>query len=246
MNTWICNTTGEAIFEFPDEGTVEDYLKRNGLYPSSTYFFLGTQPRYLSGDEFGGDANEATETQSMCTAERSSVMALSVPVPTTKSSDEDVCKVCSCTFEKGQNCLRCEQNSEYQKSIWADSVEIAPQELQSENFISPVSMEEMREFRLAHFQITISCPPVQDNIAATSGVFHGEGNSSQEPTCDVPSEPDPPAQVITATSRALREEESPLPGPTSGITSEQGERGVMSLTVHRSVICSDMIEHHEL
>ena len=44
MNTWICNASGVAIFDFPDEGTVDDYLKKNGLYPSSTYFFLRTQP----------------------------------------------------------------------------------------------------------------------------------------------------------------------------------------------------------
>ena len=40
VNRWICNTTEETVFEFPDEGgTVEDYLKRNDLYLSSTYFF---------------------------------------------------------------------------------------------------------------------------------------------------------------------------------------------------------------
>ena len=40
MNRWICNTTGVAIFDFLEGGggTVEDYLKSNGLYPSSTYF----------------------------------------------------------------------------------------------------------------------------------------------------------------------------------------------------------------
>ena len=31
---------------------MEDYLKSNGLYPSSTYFYLRTQPRHLSNEEF--------------------------------------------------------------------------------------------------------------------------------------------------------------------------------------------------
>ena len=47
MNKWICDTRGVAIFDFPGERTVEDYLKSNGLYPSSTYFYLRTQPRHL-------------------------------------------------------------------------------------------------------------------------------------------------------------------------------------------------------
>jgi len=52
MNKSICDATGVAIFEFPEEGRAEDYLKSNGLYPSSTYFYLHTQPRRLTCDEF--------------------------------------------------------------------------------------------------------------------------------------------------------------------------------------------------
>jgi len=55
MNTWICDASGVAVLDFPDEGTVDDYLKKNGLHPSSTYFFLRTQPRHLSGNEFESD-----------------------------------------------------------------------------------------------------------------------------------------------------------------------------------------------
>jgi len=35
----ICDTTQTAIIEFPGDGTVESYLKDNGLYPSTTYLF---------------------------------------------------------------------------------------------------------------------------------------------------------------------------------------------------------------
>ena len=43
-NTWICNASGVAVFDFPDDRTVDDYLKKNGLYPSSTYFFFVHSP----------------------------------------------------------------------------------------------------------------------------------------------------------------------------------------------------------
>ena len=54
INMWISNASGVAVFDFPDDRSVDDYLhvKKNGLYPSSTYFFLRTQPGHLSGNEF--------------------------------------------------------------------------------------------------------------------------------------------------------------------------------------------------
>ena len=116
MNKWICDTTGVAIFDFPGEGTVEDYLKSNGLYPSYIYFYLCTQQRHLMGDEFE-DSNhvEATNTDNKSHTKLSSV-TVSITACTTKSDYMDVCNVCSCSFEEGQNCLRCEQDLEYQQS----------------------------------------------------------------------------------------------------------------------------------
>lgn len=130
-----------------------------------------------------------------------------------------MCKVCNCTFQKSQSCLRCEQNQEYEESLWADAEENVSQELQCENSVSLLSMEEMREFRLAHFQNSIFCPPVQSNVDAS--------------------------QEIAASSSALHREEN-LPGPNTDMTNEPGENGLMSLTVHRSVICSDMTEHFKV
>ena len=93
---------GVAIFDFPGEGTVEDYLKSNGLYPSTTYFYLRTQPRHLMGGEFE-DSNyvEATNTDNTPPTQVSSV-TVSVVACTTKSDDRDVCNVCSCSFDKGK------------------------------------------------------------------------------------------------------------------------------------------------
>ena len=134
--------------EFLGDGTVEDYLMINGLYPSSTYFFLRTQPRYLLGDEFEGNANEATGTETSSTTEKSCEVSVLAPA---KATDREVCKLCNCTFQKSQSCLRCEQNHEYEESLWADAEENASQVLQSENSVSLLSMEEMREFRFRPF-----------------------------------------------------------------------------------------------
>lgn len=44
----------------------------------------------------------------------------------------------------------------------------------------------------------------------------------------------------------MHREENSLPGPNTDMTNEPGDNGLMSLTVHRSVICSDMIEHFKV
>ena len=152
MNTWICNASGVAIFDFPNEGTVDDYLKKNGLYPSSTYFFLRTQPGHLSGDEF--ESSEATGAQSLSTSEERSSVAFSTVVgPTSTASDRKVCKVCGCSFKNGEICLRCEQNHEYQQSLFADCAKTATAEelhLEEEEFEveNLVSLDDMRELRV--------------------------------------------------------------------------------------------------
>ena len=127
MNTWICNASGVAIFDFPDEGTVDDYLKKNGLYPSSTYFFLRTQPRHLLADEF--ESSESIGVESLSTAEETSSVAFSTVVGrTSTASDRKVCKVCGCSLKNGKTYLRCEQNHEYQQSLLADCAKTATAE----------------------------------------------------------------------------------------------------------------------
>ena len=243
MNTWICNASGVAVFDFPDEGTVDDYLKKNGLYPSATYFFLRTQPRHLSGDEF--ESSEPTGAESLPTSEeRYSVAFSTVLGPTSTASDREVCKVCGCSFKNGETCLRCEQNQEYQQSLLADCAETAvakeldleEEELQGEVFASPVSLDDMRELRVAHFQAAICSETVQDSEVAL-GVLYEEGNSSTSNT--VVSGPELSAQETVTPSSVLHEEGNSCPGPSR----VQEDHGVMSLTVHRSLICSDMIQH---
>ena len=242
MNTWICNASGVAVFDFPDGGTVDDYLKKNGLYPSSTYFFLRTQPRHLSGDEF--ESIEPTVAESLPTSEeRSSVAFSTVFGPTSTTSDREVCKVCGCSFKNGETCLRCEQNHEYQQSLLADCVKTAAveeldfeEELQGENFASPVSLDDMRELRVAHFRAAICSETVQDSVSAL-GVLCEEGISSTSNT--VVNGPELSAQETVTPSSVLHEEGNSCPEPSR----VREAHGVMSLTVHRSLICSDLIEH---
>ncbi|XP_022806613.1 uncharacterized protein LOC111343696 [Stylophora pistillata] len=204
MNKWICDTTGVAIFDFPGKGTVEDYLKSNGLYPSSTYFYLRTQPRHLMGDEFE-DSNyvEATNTDN---------------TSPTKVSSVTVCNVCSCSFEKGQNCLRCEQDLEYQQSVMADSVDTEqPEEFQPESIPANDQSQENHDQRLVL--------PSKDEVSPSAidgscGVLE-EGGFVQSPTVGMPRES---AECIVSKNREIAGQ-------------------VLSLTVRHSCICKDMIKH---
>ena len=220
MDTWICNASGVAIFDFPDEGTVDDYH-------SSTYVYLRTQPRRLLGDEFESD--EPTGAKSLPTSEEGSSVAISkVLRPTSTTSDREVCKVCGCSFTNGETCIRCE---EYQQSLLADcakageTVKLESKEEGSENF---VSLHDMRELRVAHFMDAIGRQTAQDSVAAWA-VLHicEEGNSYTSST--VVSEPELSAQETATPSSVLHEEENSC----SGRSGEQEDLGVMSAIIFR-------------
>ena len=98
---------------------MEDYLKRNGLYPSSTYFFLRTQPRYLSGDEFESNTSEATGKERALLPRKKVLYYIVLYL--SKATYREVCKVHHCTVKKSQSCLRCEQNHEYEENLWANN-----------------------------------------------------------------------------------------------------------------------------
>ena len=51
----VCDTTQTVIVEFPGDGTIESYLKENGLYPSTTYLYLRSQHK---GTLFTEDENK--------------------------------------------------------------------------------------------------------------------------------------------------------------------------------------------
>ena len=155
-----------------------------------------------------------------------------------------MCKGCGCSFKNGETCLQCEQNHEQQQSLLADCAKIVAaeeldleeEELQGENFASPVSLDDMRALHVAHFQAAICSETVQDSISAL-GVLCEEGNSSTSNT--VVSGPELSAQETVTPSSILHEEGNSCPGPSR----VQEAHGVMSLTMPCSLICSDRIEH---
>ena len=107
--------------------------------------------------------------------------------------------------------LRCEQNHEYQQSVLADcaktaaaeKLDLEEEELQCENFASPVSLDDMRKLLVTHFQAAICSEAVQDTVAAL-GVLCEEGNSSTSNT--VVSGPELSAQETVSPSSVLHKE----------------------------------------
>lgn len=98
---------------------MEDYLKRNGLYPSSTYFFLRTQPQYLSGDEFESNTSEATGKERALLPRKKVLYYLFQHLP--KPLTGKCAKCITVLSKKSQGCLRCEQNHEYEENLWANN-----------------------------------------------------------------------------------------------------------------------------
>ena len=118
-----------------------------------------------------------------------------------------------CDDHSSLSSLRCEQNHEYQQSALADcaktaaaeKLDLEEEELQGENFASPVSLDDMRELLVTHFQAAICSEAVQDTVAAL-GVLCEEGNSSTSKCNTVVSGPELSAQETVSPSSVLHEE----------------------------------------
>ena len=91
----LCDTTQAPVQEFPWDGTLSDYLKENGLYASTTYFYLRSKQKDIS-EYVNGNVNDDSDSQSE------------------SANNRVICDVCKCT------CIRCEQNTEYEQSLIAD------------------------------------------------------------------------------------------------------------------------------
>ena len=102
----ICDITQTAIFDFPNNGTLDDFLKEKGMYPSTTYFFLRSQPKDTIDCEFEEDNNFLQEVMntvdSACEAGSTSCNNVS---PASQYST--VCVNCSCMYMEGDICLNC-------------------------------------------------------------------------------------------------------------------------------------------
>ena len=94
----LCDATQAPFHEFRWDGTLSDYLKENGLYASTTYFYLRSKQKDIS-EYPNGNANDDSESQSE------------------SANNRVICDVCKCTYEEGDTCIRCEQNTEYEQSL---------------------------------------------------------------------------------------------------------------------------------
>ena len=132
----ICDTTQTAIIRFPGEGTIESYLKENGLYLSTTYLYLRLQHK----DTFFSQLKADEETFERPVNQNASQVA-------SDAGRRVVCSVCSCTYLEGEECVRCEQNRVYELSRIADRGN--PYTTETPETPVSLSMDELRFRRVA-------------------------------------------------------------------------------------------------
>ena len=128
----ICDTTRTLITQFPSDGTVESFLKENGLYPSTTYLYLRSQHRDTIFPEFEDKTGGLEQPAILNTSQLHVVPGAGKRV---------VCSVCSCTYVEGGECIRCQQDREYEASRIADG---GSPIFTTENLV-PISIDDVGE-----------------------------------------------------------------------------------------------------
>ena len=152
----LCDATQAPVHEFPWDGTLNDYLKENGPYASTTYFYLRSKQKDIS-EYVNGNVNDDSDSQSE------------------SANNRVICDVCKCTYEEGDTCIRCEQNTEYEQSLIADHRSAAvckgqPNEMDTQGNEQqviavdssstsneehiPLTLEEMRRQRVAYLSLS--------------------------------------------------------------------------------------------
>ena len=197
----VCDTTQTVIVEFPGDGTIESYLKENGLYPSTTYLYLRSQHKDTL---FREDENETGSPEQPVRLNTSQIAS--------GRRNYIVCPVCSCTVEDEGDCLRCEQDREYECSLIADGGST------TDNAVA-LTLDELRSRRVA----VLSNPDSVEREAVSEGDM---------------------AEGVTHHAQATGDQASP-PAPSSGNQASYPDSDVFGrlLTVHRSCIRTDLIEH---
>ena len=205
----ICDTTKTAIIRFPGEGTIESYLKENGLYPSTTFLYLRSQHQDTFFSQFEADEENLEQPVSLNTSQVVSDAGKRV-----------VCSVCSCTYLEGEECIRCEQNREYESSRIADG----GNPYTTETSETPVSltMDEIRSRRVA--------------LLSNPGLAEREGDGSNSNVADETSSPRLTNEENSNRDEGSVEQDSPCPSSSRGLPERV-------LTVHRSCIRTELIEH---
>ena len=219
----LCDATQAPIHEFPWDGTLSDYLKENGLYASTTYFYLRSKQKDIS-EYANGNVNDDSDSQSE------------------SASNRVICDVCKCTYEEGDTCIRCEQNTEYEQSLIADHMSATvckgqPNEMDTQGneqqLIAvdssstsheehiPLTLEEMRRQRVAYLSLS--------------------GNIEEE-NCDSTAEATELADT-TQVHHENRNQEQPENGESTCMELTDKKQTTKILTVHRNLVKKDMIEY---
>ena len=208
----ICDTTQTAIIRFPGEGTIESYLKENGLYPSTTYLYLRSQHQDTFFSQRKADEEKFERPVNLNTSQVASDAGKRV-----------VCSICSCTYLEGEECIRCEQNREYEFSRIADGGNPYTTET-PETPETPVllTMDEIRSRRVALLS-------------------NGEAETEAEGSHDSSVADETSYPTLTNDENCNRDEGSVEPNnPCPSSSRDVPER---ILTVHRSCIRTGLIEH---
>ena len=241
----ICDSSQTAIFEFPGDGTVESYLKHNGLYPSTTYLYLRSQNKDAIFSEFE-DEPEGLEQPRTLTSQVES-----------GADKRVVCPVCSCTFVEGDECIRCQQDREYEFSRIADGAGGCA----TETLVS-LTMDEIRSRRIALLsspgssgkeaeneasRVDVTEEPSSPRLLSEESTNHDQGSGEQDPPSfpnsvsvsrgnltEGPNSPRLLSEEITNRDHGSGEQESSSP------LNSVSER---LLTVHRSCVRTDLINH---
>lgn len=145
MRIQVCDCTRSVIFEFPNNGTIIEYLNANGLYPSTTFFYLRTQDEEMAMAEFESSDDDINEVVKL----DDKVRQVDEPHEVSKQTARRIiCNVCHCTYLEGASCLRCEQDKEYNDSLLSDKSEC----FENENIPDRIpDIAEVRAARIASF-----------------------------------------------------------------------------------------------
>jgi len=209
----ICDTTQAAIIRFPGEGTIERHLKENGLYPSTTYLYLRSQHQGTFFSQLKADEEKFERPVNLNTSQVASDAGKRV-----------VSSVCSCTYLEGEECIRCEQNREYELSGIADGGNPYTTET-PETPVNQVllTIDEIRSRRIA---------------LLSNGVAETEAEGSHCNVADETSYPRLANEENCSRDEGSVEQNSPCPSSSRDLPERV-------LTVHRSCIRTELIEHIE-
>lgn len=223
----ITDSAGDIIIDFPEEGTVSDYLNARGMYPSSTFFCLRTEladEQPLPLPSLVSSESESVDHPFMVSDNEEFPLFfmedVEEPIPVRVT-----CDVCFTTHEFGEECIRCQQNQAYEHSLLAEN---KSEEVKHE-MEEIVDLEQIRAHRVAYLTGNL-IPAESSNQCIISHTNEASDCEITSVHSNVTSETVPPVGNLSAGHQ---------PREVAGIQPEQFK----VLKVRRSFLQKDMIAH---